>query len=386
MLGDLLAQLTDETTALETLLQLGDLALLETARAKAAAEGIDLASCVTQTVQRYTRDRHRRGMGDADGSAQSRAGSRRDLPQARLWLRAVMSPIPRLKDYRGPALLSYGFRPFFLFGAIYAALAILAWLPIFGGELTLRTAFGPIDWHVHEMLYGYLPAIVTGFLLTAIPNWTGRLPIQGMPLLMLFVVWLAGRVAVTFSAEIGWLTAAIVDVAFLVLVIAATAREIVAGKNWRNLRVIVMVTLLLAGNVAFHLEAHFNGSAEYGARIGIAASGAAPGGDRRPHYSEFHPQLAGAGKPGPAAGAVRDVSMCAVIRLYRRDLGAVDRAAVGKDDGRGARHRGRPAYRAAGAMGRRPHVARPSGADLARWLCLRAVRVPACRRGRVRPR
>ena len=182
-----------------------------------------------------------------------------------------MSPIPRLKDYGGPALLSYGFRPFFLFGAIYAALAILAWLPIFGGELTLRTAFGPIDWHVHEMLYGYLPAIVTGFLLTAIPNWTGRLPIQGTPLLVLVIVWLAGRVAVTFSAEIGWLPAAIVDVSFLVLVIAAAAREIIAGSNWRNLRVIVMVTLLLAGNVAFHLEAHVNGSAEYGARIGMAA-------------------------------------------------------------------------------------------------------------------
>jgi uncharacterized protein involved in response to NO len=113
--------------------------------------------------------------------------------------------------------------------------------------------------------------VVTGFLLTAIPNWTGRLPIQGMPLLTLVVVWLAGRVAVTFSAEIGWLAAAIIDVGFLILVVAAAAREIVAGKNWRNLRVIVMVTLLLAGNVAFHLEAHFNGSAEYGARVGIAA-------------------------------------------------------------------------------------------------------------------
>jgi uncharacterized protein involved in response to NO len=183
-----------------------------------------------------------------------------------------MSPIPRLKDYRGPALLSYGFRPFFLFGAIYAALAILAWLPMFNGELALSTAFGPIDWHVHEMLYGYLPAIVAGFLLTAIPNWTGRLPIQGMPLLTLFIVWLTGRVAVTFSVAIGWLPAAIIDVAFLVLVIAAAAREIIVGSNWRNLRVIVMVTLLLAGNVAFHLEAHFNGSAEYGARIGIAAT------------------------------------------------------------------------------------------------------------------
>ena len=78
----------------------------------------------------------------------------------------------------------------------------------------MSTAFGPIDWHVHEMLYGYLPAVVTGFLLTAIPNWTGRLPIQGMPLLVLVAVWLAGRVAVTYSADIGWLPAAIIDVAF----------------------------------------------------------------------------------------------------------------------------------------------------------------------------
>ena len=182
-----------------------------------------------------------------------------------------MNPVPRLRDYRGPALLSYGFRPFFLLGAVYAGLAILAWLPLFNGELALSTAFGPIDWHVHEMLYGYLPAVVTGFLLTAIPNWTGRLPIQGTPLLVLVAVWLAGRVAVTFSAEIDWLLAAIIDVSFLILVIAAAAREIVVGKNWRNLRVIAMVTLLLAGNIAFHLEAHLNGSAEYGARIGIAA-------------------------------------------------------------------------------------------------------------------
>ena len=205
-----------------------------------------------------------------------------------------MSPVPRLKDYRGPALLSYGFRPFFLLGAVYAGLAILAWLPMFNGELELSTAFGPIDWHVHEMLYGYVPAVVTGFLLTAIPNWTGRLPIQGAPLVILVAVWLAGRVVVTFSAEIGWLPAAIVDVAFLALVAAAAAREIVAGKNWRNLRVVGLVTLLLAANIAFHLEAHFDGSAEYGARIGIAADGIAYRGDRRAHHSEFYPQLAGA--------------------------------------------------------------------------------------------
>ncbi len=182
-----------------------------------------------------------------------------------------MSGIPRLRNYDGPTLLSYGFRPFFLFGAVYAGLTVLAWLPMFNGELVLWSAFSPVDWHAHEMLYGYLPAVVTGFLLTAIPNWTGRLPIQGMPLLALVAVWVAGRVCVTYSAETGWLVAAIVDVGFLALVVAAAAREIVTGKNWRNLRVVGLVTLLLAGNIAFHLEAHIQGTAEYGARIGIAA-------------------------------------------------------------------------------------------------------------------
>ena len=143
---------------------------------------------------------------------------------------------------------------------------------MFDGELALSTAFGPIDWHVHEMLYGYLPAVVTGFLLTAIPNWTGRLPIQGMPLARAGrrCGWRAAWRSLFPPTSAGCRRRSSTS-AFCVLVIAATAREIVAGKNWRNLRVIVMVTLLLAGNVAFHLEAHFNGSAEYGARIGIAA-------------------------------------------------------------------------------------------------------------------
>lgn len=180
------------------------------------------------------------------------------------------TPVPRLRLYQGPAVLSYGFRPFFLFGAIYAGLAVLVWLPMFLGELTLTTAFAPRDWHVHEMLYGYLPAVITGFLFTAIPNWTGRLPIQGSPLLVLVLVWILGRAAVTCSAEIGWLAAMLIDIAFLTLVIGAAAREILAGKNWRNLKVVVLVALLLAGNVAFHLEAHIKGAADYSIRAGIA--------------------------------------------------------------------------------------------------------------------
>jgi len=181
-----------------------------------------------------------------------------------------MITVPTRQSYDGPALFANGFRPFFLLGSIYAGLAILVWLPVFHGEVTLTSVFSPRDWHVHEMLFGYLPAVITGFLFTAIPNWTGRLPIRGMPLAVLVMVWLAGRIVVTFSAEVGWLPALLVDGSFLALVAAAAAREIVAGRNWRNLAVVMLVLLLLAGNVGFHLEAHFNGSADIAIRAGIA--------------------------------------------------------------------------------------------------------------------
>jgi uncharacterized protein involved in response to NO len=181
-----------------------------------------------------------------------------------------MAPIPRLRAYAGPALFSYGFRPFFLFGSVYAGVAGLAWLPVFTGELTLLSAFAPRDWHVHEMLYGYVPAVVTGFLLTAIPNWTGRLPLQGMPLIVLVTAWFAGRIAVTLSAGIGWFPAALIDAGFLVLVAAAAAREIIAGRNWRNLKIVSLVVLLATGNICFHLEAHLAGAADYSIRLGLA--------------------------------------------------------------------------------------------------------------------
>ncbi len=181
-----------------------------------------------------------------------------------------MTLVPRLRPHEGWPILSSGFRPFFLLGSIYAGLAILVWLPVFMGELTLTTAFVPRDWHAHEMLYGYLPAIIAGFLFTAIPNWTGRLPIQGKPLLGLVVLWLAGRACVAFSVETGWLPAMLIDTCFLLLVAAAAAREIIAGRKWGNLNVVILVLILLAGNVAFHLEAHFNGAADISIRVGMA--------------------------------------------------------------------------------------------------------------------
>ena len=183
-----------------------------------------------------------------------------------------MNAIPRLRPYAGPALLSYGFRPFFLLGSIWAALEVMAWLPMFYGELSAGSALSPRDWHVHELLFGYVPAVVAGFLLTAIPNWTGRLPLQGPPLAGLVSTWLAGRLAVTLSGSIGWIAAATIDAAFLVLMVAAVAREIVAGKNWRNLKIAAMLGMLAAANVGFHLEAHLAGVATYTTRLGIAVT------------------------------------------------------------------------------------------------------------------
>jgi uncharacterized protein involved in response to NO len=184
---------------------------------------------------------------------------------------SIPAALARRRNYAGPALFSYGFRPFFLGGALWAALAVLLWLPLYAGEIALPSAFAPLDWHMHEMLYGYVGAVVAGFLLTAVPNWTGQLPINGAPLAGLAALWLAGRVAVFTSARTGTTAAAILDIAFLALLASMMLREIVAGKNWRNLRVIGIVGVLIAGNVIFHVEAALTGAVEYGTRIGVAA-------------------------------------------------------------------------------------------------------------------
>lgn len=179
--------------------------------------------------------------------------------------------LSRRRDYAGPALFSYGFRPFFFAAGLWAAFGILLWMPQYYGNIALPTAFGALDWHIHEMLFGYVAATVAGFLLTAVPNWTGRLPVNGWPLAALAALWLAGRVAVATSALIGPALAAVIDVSFLVALAGVAAREIVAGKNWRNLRVLIVIAVLAAGNIVFHVEAVRNGAADYGIRLSLGA-------------------------------------------------------------------------------------------------------------------
>src|SRR6187551_3140495 len=113
-----------------------------------------------------------------------------------------------------PPILRGGFRPFFFFGAAWAVIALALWLGALLGGLALPIAFDALSWHRHEMLFGFVGAIVAGFLLTAIPNWTGRLPIAGWPLAALIGLWLAARLAVLWSGPLGLVVAAALDVGF----------------------------------------------------------------------------------------------------------------------------------------------------------------------------
>lgn len=171
-----------------------------------------------------------------------------------------------------PAFWQHGFRPFFLIGALFAALAMLAWPFVLEGRLALPTALEPVAWHRHEMLFGWLPAIVAAFLLTAIPNWTGRLPVRGWRLAALVGVWLAARTAVLGSAVWGAWPGLVLEQVFLVGLAATAAREIIAGGNRRNLPVVALVGLIAVAALLSHLQAVDVAVPELlGERIGIAA-------------------------------------------------------------------------------------------------------------------
>ncbi|MFN3547070.1 MAG: NnrS family protein [Mesorhizobium sp.] len=180
----------------------------------------------------------------------------------------------RVRAWNGPALFSYGFRPFFLGAALWAAIAMALWLATLAGLLDLPTAFDPISWHAHEFLFGYLGAVAAGFLMTAVPNWTGRMPIVGWPLAGLFGLWCAGRVAVACSAWLPPVGTAAADLAFPLLLMSAMGREIVAGSNWRNLKVLAIMSMFILGNALFHWEAAQGGFAAegLGLRVGLSAA------------------------------------------------------------------------------------------------------------------
>jgi uncharacterized protein involved in response to NO len=176
-------------------------------------------------------------------------------------------PVSRVRTF-----LSNGFRPFFLAAGIWAALALALWITMLNTKMRLPSRFDPLAWHIHEMLFGFIMAAIAGFLLTAIPNWTRRLPVRGAPLGCLAALWLLGRIACLISSWLPLWLAISADLAFPLALAALVARELIAGKDRRNIPMIVPVIVLSIANLLMHLEAAGAAvPAGLGWRLGLSA-------------------------------------------------------------------------------------------------------------------
>ncbi|MEH6548938.1 MAG: NnrS family protein [Pseudomonadales bacterium] len=166
---------------------------------------------------------------------------------------------------QGNALLQKGFRPFFLLATAGGMLMILIWVASYAGlAASPADYYGHNVWHLHEMLFGYSTAVIAGFLLTAVANWTGRETATGTSLAILAAVWLAGRIAPLLPLP--ELLIALLDLTFLPLLAGLLASRIIVTGNKRNYFVPVLLSLLWFANLGIHLQA-----------LGISDSFALPG-------------------------------------------------------------------------------------------------------------
>ncbi|WP_057832522.1 NnrS family protein [Colwellia sp. TT2012] len=156
-----------------------------------------------------------------------------------------------------PPLLRLGFRPFFLSGALFSVFAVTLWLLMYKGTISLSPLGGGYWWHIHEMIFGFGGAIIAGFLLTAVQNWTGARGAQGNTLLALWLLWLAGRILLIVPELLGENLSSLIDLAFLPTVAFVLAKAIIAIKQYRNLFFVPLLALFTLANAQMHLALHY---------------------------------------------------------------------------------------------------------------------------------
>ena len=155
-----------------------------------------------------------------------------------------------LPEPQGLPLLRLGFRPFYLGGALLAAVIVPLWIALFLGQVQLATNVPPLLWHAHEMLFGFAVSIIVGFLLTAGKNWTGLATSRGPALGALALIWLSARVTAVVGPYPLYM---VLDMALLPLVAGVLVNILLRSRNHRNLPLAVILALLAAANAVFHL-------------------------------------------------------------------------------------------------------------------------------------
>ncbi|GIX30842.1 MAG: short-chain dehydrogenase [Porticoccaceae bacterium] len=208
--------------------------------------------------------------------------------------------MPRLSDL---PFFSLGFRPFFFGAALWTALAMALWLLALSGAPVLPSTPPAPIWHAHASLFGFTGAAFAGFLLTAVPNWTGRRPLAGGPLALLAALWLAGRIATLAWGRLPAGVVAAVELAFPPALAAWLLNELVRARNWRNLPVAGGVIAWLAGDALFHAALLRAGTPLGGVGVRLGLGGAIflvafIGGRIVPAFTRNW--LSGRGKPLPA--------------------------------------------------------------------------------------
>jgi uncharacterized protein involved in response to NO len=161
-----------------------------------------------------------------------------------------MKPQP-IFDY---PLFALGFRAFFALAGLAALVLILFWNALFNGSLTTEHYFTDNYWHAHEMLLGYAVAVIAGFLLTAVKNWTGKPTLTGDPLASLCLLWLYGRILPFYAGELPDALIALVDFSFLPALAYQVSKPIIEARQYRNLFFIGLLLLLAVGNALIHAQ------------------------------------------------------------------------------------------------------------------------------------
>jgi len=168
----------------------------------------------------------------------------------------------------GIPLFRLAFRPFFLGAGIFAVVSVSIWMIVYVHGINFNfSGMSPTTWHAHEMIFGYAMAVIAGFLLTAIKNWTGQQTLRGPGLVVLFALWLLARAIPLTGMNVPLVVLAIIDLAFMLLLVFAATMPVLKAKQYKQLGVVSKLVLLMLSNMLFYLGA--GGIIEDGERWGL---------------------------------------------------------------------------------------------------------------------